>query len=348
MSLISLLMIDVLISVFITGFAYDPDNNKLKTYFSYGYSTKSKLKTLMGESDSAAASISKAGWYSELPKRKNDGVNSCQINISIYGMSFTARIGSELEKLNDCFAIRNVAGPGAPFSHSLYTLNQFKDQEDSEYIVVGILASALPKINTVAHFNSAFEYPGSHMYPRYYLKEGNLWSSGVPFNSLQEVRQALMRPDEQKDLLDFLYKHDAYFDPLVFDYSWADYSVVLRMIRRSYAQSNKRSSVVNYFEKGQFTNYESMVDVSRAMLREFVSDVKGIGKQPIVILINDRDYAESLDPIFVDLLKELNVSYISSTDLIDSKDHKNYEKDGHFTPKNDMRLAVALSQIILK
>lgn len=346
MSLVSLIVIDVLISVFVTGFTYESGGNKLKAYFSYGYSTESKLKALMGEDDSVAASISRAGWYSELPKRISDDGSPCKINISIYGMSFTSRIGAELKKINECFMIRKIAGPGAPLSHSFHTLNTFKDQEDSKYIVVGILASVLPHINTVGHFNASFEYPGSHTYPRYYIKNGKLESSGVPFNNLKEVRRALLEPKEKKRFLEYLNQHDAYYDPLVFGYSWADYSVALRMLRRSYAQNNKQNNVLNYFDDSQFTNFESMADVSRAILKEFISDVKSIGKHPIVILINDKNYAESLDPVFVDLLKELKVSYISSTGIIDSLNHKNFEEDGHFTQENDMKLAVALSQLI--
>lgn len=347
-SFISLALVDILIGVFISGFKYDSGSNKLETYFSYGYSTEGKLEHLIGATNDEAASISHAGWYSEHPGFKSTENTACETKISIYGMSFTDRIGHHLAQLNNCYSIAQLGGPGAPFSHSFETFNQLKSQDEAQYVVIGILASALPKVNTVAHFNSAFEYPGSHFYPRYSSEDGQLISSGIPVSNLEEFRQTLGGDETRKKLLQFLKENDDYYHPFVFQSSWTDYSNTLKMLRRSFAQSNKREAVARYFNGDKFLNHQGMVDTLRLMLRQFVVESNSVGKTPIIILINDRNYAESLDPVFMPVLEELNVKYFSSTSVIDSRNLSNFIGDGHFTEANDIKLAQALDRLLQK
>jgi len=345
-SLLSLIILDFLIGIFISGFEYDQGSNKIETYFSYGYSTEGKLKKLIGDADSSAANITKAGWYDTFPEPVPAENLQCETTVSIYGMSFTARITQQLRQISECYTTVDVAGPGAPLSHSITMFDQFKTVDTSDYIVVGILASALPKINTVAHLNSAFEYPGSHFYPRYTLLDGQLVSSGIPVNNLQEVRDTLADPVRRSELIEFFETNDEYFDRYVFEASWADSFNTLKMLRRSYAQANKREAVARYFDGRGFTNNDGMLDVSRAMLEKFIEDVRSVGKTPVIILLSDREYAQSLDSIFLPVLDDMDVKYVNSTDIIDSNDLASFESDGHFTPENDRQLAYALHRLL--
>ena len=338
---------DLFVSVALGRFHYSPDGNKLQTYFSYGVSTVRKLGVHTGLENGTPHNIAQAGWNNQLPEHINEK-QECSVPITFYGMSFSNRVSNELAKRNPCFHVRQLAGPGSPLSHSYFMATKHAGSDNSEYAVLGILASALPKNTTMAHFNSAFEFPGAHMYPRYSVSDsGELDSTAPPAESLSDLKQILTDKRSLTEFKETLSENDYYFNNLVFSYPWLDYSNIAKMLRRSYAQKNKRKIVDRLFKDGQFTNHQGLRQTSIGIVKNFVRTVQENGQTPIILLINDKGYDHALDELFQDTLEGNNIRYVSSSTYIDGADLSNFLADGHFTKENDRQLAVAIEQIIL-
>lgn len=344
-SLLALLTLDLAVGHFISS-SYQVAGSALERYFGYGFSLHNKLKRTVGTNDSDAHSLAIAGWNPALPSRRPAQDSKCQKRYTFYGMSFSNRIANALAEQDSCASIRLVAGPGAPLSHSYFEYQRFHNQDDAEVVVLGVLASSLAKNLSTAHFNSAFEAPGSHMYPRYRLADGVLTATMPPANNLQEFRE-LLNLDVGR-LQQFLSEHDEYYSPLVFGYPQFDKSVVLRMLRRAYGQSLKRNLVSQLrATDGRITNSNNLLDLSLAMLVNAAQLAEKNGVRFLVILINDKGFAESLDEAFAHDLTAHNISFISSTSVVDARDASSFLPDGHFRPELDQKIARTLSNTSL-
>ncbi len=343
---VSLLALDLLIGAVVTKFSFIPSQSSISKYFSYGVSTSRKLNVLVGNSDEDAFSISKAGWNTQLPDRIPSTSTECEKKVTIYGMSFSARIARALHKLDPCYSPRSVVGPSSPLSHSYYSFKTLNDQDDSSVAVLAILASSLPKIQSVSHGSVAFEFPGAHLYPRYFLENGALSYKDTPVKNLRDYREMLNSQDLTQAFKTYLSENDAYFAPFIFSYEWADYSVFLRLLRRAYAQNYIRSVTANVFDGNRFINSQEFIDVSKALVADFADSAKQSSKLPVIILLNDLNYAETLDEVFGSFLKEKGIAYLSSSEFIDSRNVKNFLGDGHYVPKNDALLAQGLKSKI--
>ena len=347
LSCFSLFIFDVLVSFSIGNFGYMPSENKLINYFSYGASTERKLRFLVAGNNVDAASITHAGWNNELPQPESAKKDDCTKKITVYGMSFSNRIAEKMMEQNECLSIRMVAGPGAPLSHSYAMFEKHFDSNDSDIHIMAILASALPKNMTMAHFNSAFEYPGAHVYPRYIVRDNTLSSVSLAVDDLNEFRSTINDEAKLAQVQSLLREYDYYYNDYVFSYDWMDYSNTLKMFRRSYAQKQKREVIASLYHDGEFTNEGGLIEVSQALVARFVSKTREANKLPVVVLLNDRGYAESLDNIYQDYFARENVKFISSSNIIDSNNLSNFLSDGHFTAANDTLLAQALLDVVL-
>lgn len=344
LSLLTVLVLDLAVGQVI-GSTYRLQSGGVERYFGYGFSIQSKLKAMLGEGELEPSSLVAAGWNASLPNRTPARDLSCQQRFTFYGMSFSNRVAEALVEQDPCISLRLVAGPGAPLSHSYAEYQRFHAQDDAEVVVIGVLASSLIKNLSTAHFNSAFEAPSSHMYPRYRLVDGRLEAAAPPATNLQEFR-ALLSSDVDR-LEQFLAKNDEYYSPLVFGYPQLDRSVVVRMLRRAYGQSFKRNLIADYrTAEGGFENKNNLIDVSLAMLKSAADTAHKDNVRLIVLLINDRGYAEALDDALAEDLAALDVSYLSSTSVIDARDMSSFLPDGHFKPKLDRELASALRSLL--
>lgn len=337
LTLAAVLLLDATLGM-VVGYGYAPSAGTLARYFGYGVSTSAKLKTLIGEGDQEAAPIATAGWNNTIPKREQAANESCAINVTVYGMSFSNRMAMAASKLSPCLSVRLIAGPGAPLNHSYFMYQKYKAEDDAQVVALGILASALPKLNTVAHFNSAFEAPGAHMYPRYSLVDGALNASPLIATSLDEFRTLLFNGPQK--LQGYLAANDGFYSPWVFGHSWADYSFTLRMLRRAYGQTQKRKLQAEYYTiaKG-YTNKNQQIDVAKALVKQFANDVISQGKIPMVVLINDQGYSRALDNMLADYLRAQAIPFVTSTKSINSDDGASFLVDGHFTAALDEKLA---------
>lgn len=349
LSIASAVLLDFLVSTMIIGFEYQPTRDRIKTYFNYGVSTSRKLLTHTGIGDKQPHSIAIAGWNNQLPEREAETKDECHVPTTFYGMSFSNRIAEQLVVVNRCVSVRQIAGPGAPLSHSYFMATKHAQNDDAAFAILGVLASSLPKVTTMAHFNSAFEFPGAHMYPRYTVSSnGNLLTTEAPAENLGELKALLNDEESKRELTQLLSQKDAYFNNFVFSFSWLDYSNIAKMLRRSYAQKNKREIVAKLFSNGKYTSYLDLRETSRQLVVEFAKIARENNQTPVIILINDKGYSEALDELLIDTIEKHDISYITSSHYIDTKNLNNFEADGHFTPENDLKLARALEKLIFK
>ena len=344
LSLLALLALDFAIGRFLSP-SYRLQGGSLERYFGYGFSLQNKLERMVGANDSDAHPLATAGWNTSLPVRVPAREPDCETRYTFYGMSFSNRIANALAEQDPCASIRLVAGPGAPLSHSYSEYQRLHDQDDAEIVVLGVLASSLAKNLSTAHFNSAFEAPGAHMYPRYRWLNGELVETMPPAKSLDEFR-TLLNSDVER-LKTFLSAHDEYYSPLVFAYPQFDKSIVVRMLRRAYGQSFKRNLLDDFrTSDGRFTNKNNLLDISLAILGGAARTAEQDDVRFIVFLINDQGFTESLDDAFARDLSARDVLFLSSTSIIDARNVSNFLPDGHFQPTLDQELANALSRFL--
>lgn len=334
LSLVTLVVLDLMVGYFI-GTSYRLDGNSLERYFGYGFSVQNKLRSMVGTDDANAHPLTLAGWNPELPQRQPAKDPQCQKHYTFYGMSFSNRVAEVLAEQDSCVSLRLIAGPAAPLSHSYSEYQRFHKQDDAEVVVLAVLASSLTKQLSTAHFSAAFEAPGAHMYPRYRLENDELKAAMPPARNLEEFRELLH--EDVGRLENFLAEYDEFYSPFIFGFPQLDKSVVFRMLRRAYGQSYKRNLVSE-----NFADNGDLLDVSLAMLINAAQTAKQDDVQFLVMLINDRGHAESLDEAFATDLAAREVQFVSSTAAIDSRDVASFLPDGHFKPELDQRLARAL------
>ena len=97
-------------------------------------------------------------------------------------------------------------------------------------------------------------------------------------------------------------------------------------------------------ERTHATDYE--VPVLQAMVSDFAKTAVQDGKFPIVLLINDRGYADHLFQAVAPTLKAASIPYVSTHSIAPVTDPTNFVKDGHFTDAVNKKLATAMLELI--
>jgi hypothetical protein len=130
--------------------------------------------------------------------------------------------------------------------------------------------------------------------------------------------------------------------------SWADDSVVLRMLRRGYAQAELARRTKRLVNDGNdYVDSHDIGPTLTAMLMQFAATSRAQGKLPIVILFQDRGSgADSLYRLVGPALMDAGVPVVSTHAIAPVTDPKNFVSDGHFTPAVDRLIAEQTLQII--
>lgn len=327
------------------------NNSKAPTslvdYFNYGRSIESKVERLVNSSDEKRLSLARAGWFKPLENEtENHGSGStARKRVSVYGMSFSNRVGRELAKLDDSLDVQLYTGPSAPLNHS-YAYYKSHHHGENDVVILTILASSLPRINTVTHMTSNFEAPSPHFYPRFTVKNNQLESTSVPVNSLEEFREKMSDPEKWQEIRNFLSKNDSYYDPFVFKSSWMDQSTGINLIRRAWGQRELNRTIARFHDNNGFKNHEGITELVQMILKDFSRSTEESGALPIVILFNNRGFADHLFTLVEKTLEEENLAYYSTHEKFPADDLGNFIPDGHFRPDIDKAIAENALEII--
>ncbi len=350
LTVVWLVLIDISINIFFV-MPKSPMANptKLQSYFDYGRSVEGKLRRMIGRDKESTALLAYSGWLTEVSDQQPVTASSPgQILIAAYGQSFTNQICKALKVIDPRFELRLKAGPAAPLSHS-YALHKVdSNHQKADIVVLGILASSLPLMMapTVATIN--FEGAAPYTYPIFSLKNGQLSEGDPIIHSLEELRVALRdNPNLWNKYLEMLRTKAPTYNGWVFESDWFDYSALARLIRRSFGQKHVHDVTARYWNTNGFTNADGLLDISNALIADFVSDVKSRGQIPYVLLIQDNGYKDHLALAFEAQLKRLDVPYLSTHTIAPSTNARNFISDGHFTPEITTQIARAFRTDVL-
>ncbi len=320
---------------------------KLAAFFDYGRSVEGKLRRTVGGEDAAAAPIAAAGWPYSPPPPEN--LLPGDVPLTVYGMSFANQAVRPLAERDPRYKLRHVDGPSAPLNHSYARFLQDRGSPGyaaSRVVVIGVLASSLPAMDTLGHFTWNNEAPAPYTYPRYTLDHaGRVVEDDAGIDSLDEMRQTLDAPTRLASLKGTLAAEDVFYDPLVFD-AFFDRSAIVRMVRRGYAQGGKQRLLERYHTAGGFAADTPAARVAPAILRAFADRARRDGKLPLVLLLNDRGFDHDLDRLLIPTLERADIAYVSNTQVMDPAVLSNYKGDGHFLPEVSDRLAERIDAMI--
>lgn len=315
-------------------------------YFNYGRSAESKVRWMTADSDEHASPLAQAGWLPPPEEREIQTTPSGKRLVAIYGMSFSARVGMELERTDERFLVRSYGGPAATLPRSYADYLADRGRHDASVVVLGVLASSIPASETVTHMTWNFEAPSPHFYPLFSVTDGHLVRTDPPVSSLAEFRDALADPVRWRTLVDFVAEHDAFYDHWSFPADPLDESIVGRLLRRAWAQGAQARRLARFHDGTKFTDYRGSISVTLAIIEAFAEQARSDGKLPVVMLFNDRGYGDHLYAATHTRLDELNVPYLSSHEIVDPDNALNFVQDGHFREEFDQLLAARLARLI--
>jgi hypothetical protein len=351
--LIFLFVFDVLIN-FLFPYPTDPritSPGQLNVYFEYGRSVEGKLSRMIGPTDESSAAIAQAGWLdpenwrkSNLPVSRAPGKD---LLIAIYGMSFSNNVGAAMAEMNSRLAIRGIGGPAAPPNHSFaaYTLDRGRHQAD--VVILGILASSVKALRTMNGMTWQFEAPAPYTYPRYFVEAGKLKAIWPNILSLAQLRAAFQNRQQWDTYITQLREYDQFFNSFLFQRNLLDNSVIVRLIRRAWAQRHQMM-MTNQSHGPTGFNPELEIPLLRAIVADFAATVKSDGKMPIVLLFNDQGYQDHLFQALKPTLENALIPYVSTHNIAPATDIRNFVGDGHFTPSANKLIAKAVLKLLNK
>lgn len=323
---------------------------RLRQYFNYGWSVEAKLRRLVGPSEAESAPIVAAGWLAEpvvdaFPSRPRAG-DDALAGLSIYGMSFSNRVGEELSALEPRRRVRLLAGPAAPPSHS-FALYERDRGADSEVVVLAVLASSVHAMQTTTGLTWQFEAPAPYTYPTYWVdRAGTLRSEPPRIDRPDELRAALSDPARWAGYLADLRARDGGYSDLLVPAGPLDHSTLARLARRAVAQAHQARLTGRIRDGDAFRADSGPIVTLRAMSEEFAASARRVGKRPVLLLIEDQGYGGSLERSLGPTLRSIGLPYLATHAICPATDPRNFVADGHFTPECDRKVAAALLELL--
>ncbi len=349
-SLLSIICIDLSINYLVELPKNNRPNGPLSQYFDYGRSIESKLFRLVGKNNSEAASISKVVWFTPLVNDNKPKLKENQNKrVIIYGMSFSNHIGKIIAELDQTLDVRMFAGPSAPLNHSYDYYQQHRPHNKGDIVILGILASSVPRINSLSHMTANFESPVPHFYPRYHIdSKNNLLKKQIKINSLSEFRKIMNNESSWNHIKETLEKEDSYYNSVLFSSNFTDKSIYTKLLKRAWGQKHALKVVQKYHDKSGYKNADRLIDLSRALVIDFAKQVHSDGAIPLVVLFNDRGFNDHLYSMLQPVLDEKNIPFYSTHNEFPATTLTNFISDGHFTPQIDKLIAISVLKKITK
>lgn len=346
-----LVLFDISIN-FLFPYPLDPQVTsvgQLNTYFEYGRSLEGKFSRMVGSTDESSAPIAQAGWLDpELWKKLKIPVSRApgeELLVAIYGMSFSNLVGEEMKAINPRLGLRMIAGPAAPPNYSFAAYNLDRGKHQADIVILGLLASSVKAMRTLNGMTWQFEGPAPYTYPRYFVEDGKLKAIWPKSLSLAQLRASLQDQKQWDAFVTQMREHDQFFNSFLFKRNWLDNSVVVRLIRRAWAQRHQMA-ITNQIHSPAGFNPELEIPVLRAMVAEFAATARSDGKLPIVLVLNDRGYQDHLFQALKPTLENASIPYVSTHNIAPASDIKNFVSDGHFTHSVNKLIAKAVLKLL--
>jgi len=192
-----------------------------------------------------------------------------------------------------------------------------------------------------------FEAPAPYTYPRYFVEEGKLKAIWPKLLSLAQLRAALQDKQQWNAYVTQLREYDQFFNSFLFKRNLLDRSVIVRLIRRAWAQ-RYQMMITNQSHGPAGFNSKLEIPVLRAIVAKFAATARGDGKMPIVLILNDRGYDDHLFQALKPTLENASIPYVSTHNIAPATDLRNFIGDGHFTPSVNKLIAEAALKLLNK
>ena len=265
----------------------------LVRFFDYGRSVPGKLAQWEA-TPNTPGNLYKVAWKSQglalskqLFSHETDGTKSV---LRVYGMSFVNHIVDAAVFQHPGLKVDKHSGPGAPPN---YTYSFFMDdranRREGDIVLLGILSSSVPAMAALSNRTWAFEQPAPFTYPVYHPEGDSDLSRTDPLvRSLADQRGLVTDPHAAAVWEDQMRSVDGFYSAAAFALPWLDASPLMRLARRSLAQST-----INHTKKQIVANPEGSPyaygPVLRRMARKFADVARSDRQVPIVVLVQSRD-----------------------------------------------------------
>ena len=331
----------------VLGMPDDPRTppSRLAMYLDFGTSLTGKLRRLAGPSDSLAAPVAHAGWLDPASWPAPAPVAAGKRRIAVYGQSFTYAIMDTLAAHDSSVVLRPLGGPSAPPGHLYALWREDRRRTPAAVRVLGVLASSVRGMDATTGATWMFESPYPYVYPHWRIVGDSLVGAAPVFTSLAGLRQTLADPVQLGAWRARLAADDAWFEPVLFDANAADHSVILRLLRRAWAQRQQREHLARVHGPKGFASGEQL-RVLGALLLDFARTTRADGETPVILLLEDQGYDDHLVRALGPGLRAAGVAYIGSEQIAPAGDPRNFMPDGHFVGTANQRLAAAVDSLV--
>ena len=266
--------------------------------------------------------------------------------VAIYGSSFAQDVGRAMASMEPDLAVRFVGGPAAPVSHSYTAYMLDRNQYEGQVVVMGILASSVRGLRTMTGLTWMFERPCPYTYPRYVITDGTLRAIWPSIRTLPDMRGAESDEARWSSFTKDLQRWDDYYDPVLFREGLLDSSIIARLARRAWGQRHEKRLTDDVHDSSGFKLDTSTKTLLRAIVSEFIREVRGDGRIPVALLLEDQGYGGHLVALLTPLLREECVWTVSSDSIVSASDPKNFVPDGHFTESATRQVSEVTMRVI--
>jgi hypothetical protein len=329
--------------------AADQEPSAMARYFDYGRSIGGKLDRVLGATAEKAGPLANVGWLTpevldspDLPSKPSPGKRL----VAFYGMSFTNKIAEAMVQQDPNLEVRTIAAPAAPPNYTYAAYQADRSHQKADVVVLGILSQSIAAMNSTNGATWMFEGPSPYTFPKYSVANGKLQSIEPTITTPQAMRDALHNPARWADYQTELAANDRFYAPWVYDSNFADNSALLRLVRRATAKARQRGLMDQVYSKTNGFTDPKINETLRAMVVEFAATAKADGKQPIVMIINSKDYSNAAYKLLQPTLDQAKIPYLSTHRIADPADPTVFIPDGHFTPAITQKLTEATRALI--
>jgi hypothetical protein len=201
---------------------------------------------------------------------------------------------------------------------------------------------------TMTGMSTSFEAPTPFTFPRYVLDERHRLRAIDPLiESPEDLRAALTaEPGRWAAFGAQLEQNDLLYNPVLMQAGPWDRSIVLRMLKRAYAQHESRTQAASWAQAGGLEKHPGVGPVLEAMVLQFASQARAAGQLPVLLLLQDGGSGDNLAQWLGPLLDAHGIRYVSTHPIAPTTDPSNFVPDGHFTPAANARIAARLREVI--
>ncbi len=318
-------------------------NSKIEQYFSYGLSVETQIRKML-KPELDPKSVLHSGWFD----KESYNEKGILANITMYGMSFSNHVAKQIRIIKPAITIRTISGPAAPLNHSYYAYKIDKEICNSEYVVLGILASSIKNINAMTNDSLGVDVPYGSFYPTY-IQEGSALKESLPeISSFEELEASINNNILWDKHLDNLRKNDKHYKDIIYKSNFLDYFILGRLLKRWYKIKNNNLNTNLLHNRDGFNLDSDSIQITNLLVRNFVKDVRANNSVPIVLLFQPQGYDDHLYQALKETLQQNNIYYISSHEIVPTTNPRNFISDGHYTEENDRKIANELMNLIDK